>query len=850
MSDTSSSEEETSLSSSSSSEEDKRRKKRKEKKKKKKRDESSSDSSRSRSRSERRKKKSKKSKKKKKKKQKKRRKSTSSSSSESGIQAEKKKAWGLVEDRDDDDDDDDENEEKGNDVDSSDLDINTMLEEIEENLNLEELMKQKEIIQRKLGLEGIEGISDTELENNDGANPLPQPEKVEHECVSIHSDEEPECVEIKSDSDVEHLIQMDRRRDKQHSRHNPNKDRLREKWKVGRDKDRRRNRDEDRRDRDRRDIRDGRDGRDRFRTEYDRNRRDRGRDRDRRDNYDRRDRDRRDGDMDRDGKGKEEVKPESSSEELDIDIESDEMDEEAIIEKRRKEREELLKKLQSDKVVPAPRAVTPPEVKIVQSLQEIEWEKKEKEALNRKNELEKKEVEERKRKERSGSEEETRKRRRSSESSSGDEKRKKHKKNKKKKKKKKKKGSSSESEDEQDEKEKNEDHPDELLDENKPVVEEKAVDMFSEDMFADEFSTPTGGHKLIQNQNTENPNLTDNWDDAEGYYRVRIGETLDGRYNVFGYTGQGVFSNVVRARDSVRGKQEVAIKIIRNNEIMHKSGLKEMELLRRVNDTDADDKYHCIRLFRHFFHKNHLCMVFEPLAMNLREVLKKYGKNVGLHIKAVRSYAQQLLLALKIMKKSNIIHADIKPDNILVNESKLLLKLADFGSASHVAEGEITPYLVSRFYRAPEIILGMKYDFQVDLWSTGATIYELCTGKIMFPGTTNNHMLKLFMDFKGKIPNKIIRKGQFKDLHFDQNCCFLYHDIDKVTQREKIVNMPVVNKTRHLDSELTGGNKLPEDQLRKIKQLTDFLEKIHLLDPAKRISLNQCLSHPFIQDRA
>merc|ERR1712098_361152 len=181
-------------------------------------------------------------------------------------------------------------------------------------------------------------------------------------------------------------------------------------------------------------------------------------------------------------------------------------------------------------------------------------------------------------------------------------------------------------------------------------------------------------------------------------------------YNVFGYTGQGVFSNVVRARDSHRGDQEVAIKIIRNNEIMHKAGLKELETLRRVNNSDPDDKYHCLRLYRNFFHKQHLCMVFEPLSMNLREVLKKYGKNVGLHIKAVRSYAQQMLLALKVLKKSSIIHADIKPDNILVNETKMTLKLADFGSASHVAENEITPYLVSRFYRAPEVILGMKYD--------------------------------------------------------------------------------------------------------------------------------------------
>lgn len=79
--------------------------------------------------------------------------------------------------------------------------------------------------------------------------------------------------------------------------------------------------------------------------------------------------------------------------------------------------------------------------------------------------------------------------------------------------------------------------------------------------------------------------------------------------------------------------------------------------MKKLNDADPEDKLHCLRLIRHFFHKQHLCMVFEPLAMNLREVLKKYGKDVGLHVKAVRSYTQQLLLALKLLKKTGILHA-------------------------------------------------------------------------------------------------------------------------------------------------------------------------------------------------
>ncbi|XP_043094374.1 pre-mRNA processing factor 4Bb [Puntigrus tetrazona] len=378
-----------------------------------------------------------------------------------------------------------------------------------------------------------------------------------------------------------------------------------------------------------------------------------------------------------------------------------------------------------------------------------------------------------------------------------------------------------------------------------------APDMFTEsdDMFAADFDSARLRAAGIGKDFKENPNLRDNWTDAEGYYRVNIGEILDKRYDVYGYTGQGVFSNVVRARDTARAGQEVAVKIIRNNELMQKTGLKELEFLKKLNDADPDDKFHCLRLFRHFYHKQHLCLVFEPLSMNLREVLKKYGKDVGLHIKAVRSYSQQLFLALKLLKRCNILHADIKPDNILVNESKTILKLCDFGSASHVADNEITPYLVSRFYRAPEIVIGKPYDYGIDMWSVGCTLYELYTGKILFPGSSNNHMLKLAMDLKGKMPNKMIRKGLFKDQHFDQNLNFLYIEVDKVTEREKVTVMSTINPTKDLLADMIGGQRLPEDQRKKVMQLKDLLDSTLMLDPAKRISINQALQHLFIQEK-
>ena len=83
--------------------------------------------------------------------------------------------------------------------------------------------------------------------------------------------------------------------------------------------------------------------------------------------------------------------------------------------------------------------------------------------------------------------------------------------------------------------------------------------------------------------------------------------------------------------------------------------------------------------------------------------MKKFGRGVGINLKAVRSYAQQMFQALSLLRKCNILHADIKPDNILVNDNRNSLKLADLGSAADASDTEVSSYLVSRFYRAPEI---------------------------------------------------------------------------------------------------------------------------------------------------
>lgn len=88
------------------------------------------------------------------------------------------------------------------------------------------------------------------------------------------------------------------------------------------------------------------------------------------------------------------------------------------------------------------------------------------------------------------------------------------------------------------------------------------------------------------------------------------------------------------------------------------------------------------------------------------------------------------------------------------------------------------------------LVIGAKYDYNIDLWSVATTLFELYTGKIMFSGKTNNEMLKLMMDYKGKMPNKMIRKGALRESHFDENCNFLYHEVDKITQRVRLIAFP------------------------------------------------------------
>lgn len=98
-----------------------------------------------------------------------------------------------------------------------------------------------------------------------------------------------------------------------------------------------------------------------------------------------------------------------------------------------------------------------------------------------------------------------------------------------------------------------------------------------------------------------------------------------------------------------------------------RTGQQELVILRKLAGADPENRRHCVRLLSSFEYRNHLCLVFESLHMNLREILKKFGRNIGINLTAVRAYAKQLFIALKHLRNCGVLHCDIKPDNMLVS---------------------------------------------------------------------------------------------------------------------------------------------------------------------------------------
>nr|XP_034305853.1 dual specificity tyrosine-phosphorylation-regulated kinase 4 isoform X8 [Crassostrea gigas] len=255
------------------------------------------------------------------------------------------------------------------------------------------------------------------------------------------------------------------------------------------------------------------------------------------------------------------------------------------------------------------------------------------------------------------------------------------------------------------------------------------------------------------------------YDDENGSYIKVMHDHMVYRYEILEVLGKGSFGQVVKCYDH-KTDQMVAVKIIRNKKRFHHQALVEVKILDALRRRDKDNQFNIIHMGEYFYFRNHLCITFELMGMNLYELIKKNNFQ-GFSIALIRRFAFSLLQCLKMLHRERIIHCDLKPENILLRQrGQSSIKVIDFGSSCYEHQRVYT-YIQSRFYRSPEVILGLPYSMPIDMWSFGCILAELYTGYPLFPGENEVEQLACIMEVLGLPSGNVLDQATRRRLFFD-----------------------------------------------------------------------------------
>ncbi|XP_076201520.1 dual specificity tyrosine-phosphorylation-regulated kinase 4 isoform X2 [Aptenodytes patagonicus] len=324
---------------------------------------------------------------------------------------------------------------------------------------------------------------------------------------------------------------------------------------------------------------------------------------------------------------------------------------------------------------------------------------------------------------------------------------------------------------------------------------------------------------------TQNNNC---YDDEHGSYLKVLHDHIAYRYEVLEVIGKGSFGQVAKCLDH-KTNELVALKIIRNKKRFHSQALVEVKILDALLKKDKDNTHNIIHMKEYFYFRNHFCISFELLGINLYELIKKNNFQ-GFSLPLIRHFTQCVLRCLQVLYQERIIHCDLKPENILLyHKGQGSVKVIDFGSSCYEHQRVYT-YVQSRFYRSPEVILGHPYAMAVDMWSLGCIMAELYTGYPLFPGENEVDQLACIMEVLGLPPADFIQAASRKRTFFDSK------GFPKSITNSK-------GKKRCPDSKDLSTVLKTHDA-----GFLDFLKGCLMWEPALRMTPDEAMKHAWIQE--
>ncbi|XP_053148572.1 mitogen-activated protein kinase 9 isoform X2 [Hemicordylus capensis] len=312
------------------------------------------------------------------------------------------------------------------------------------------------------------------------------------------------------------------------------------------------------------------------------------------------------------------------------------------------------------------------------------------------------------------------------------------------------------------------------------------------------------------------------------FYSVQVADstfTVLKRYQQLKPIGSGAQGIVCAAFDTVLAINVAVKKLSRpfQNQTHAKRAYRELVLLKCVNHKNIISLLNVFTPQKSLEEFQDVYLVMELMDANLCQVI-----HMELDHERMSYLLYQMLCGIKHLHSAGIIHRDLKPSNIVV-KSDCTLKILDFGLARTACTNfMMTPYVVTRYYRAPEVILGMGYKENVDIWSVGCIMAEMVLHKVLFPGRDYIDQWNKVIEQLGTPSADFMKKLQ-------------------PTVRNYVENRPKYPgiKFEELFPDWIFPSESDRDKI-KTSQARDLLSKMLVVDPDKRISVDEALRHPYI----